>query len=868
MPNIVYIFYVVFLGMAVQGVTPKEAEIISHEHINVSAIGTNDVIRALTHAGFTSERAAEIRSANEPQFNVYGASSAQMQQIATVGGKGFTGKVEESGGGQPSATTYFYHGTPIAKTSGIEAPTVTETTSGPQMLQARQASVVGTTDEITPLSITSARTPGGIITQDEVYSLGFWEKLGQSFGAVKDVGKIGQEGFSSYYSKIVQPWEKTVVTKEGIKELTTDFRQMPGGTIIQGLSYIPSPGFDINKITPGEYKLLADIKSGLPYSYSGVPETVKLQRLSEDISKDITARYQAEINKGSLSLDEATKQANAEYASQFESSSQFMLKQAELGQSGIKVVNPAKTAIAIGGTIGLAVLSTPALVGYETAIATQTSLAAYSLGTAPMYAMRAGNPNLSMEEREAAAWQFGINVGVGVLAARSVFAPTTSSLFSQYNVKELTSQLQAQPIKISGKEVFAGEKGSYFTIEGERITTGGSAKQTISYRLASMRNAEEGIYGLTESGNKVLLQPGKESYSLLVKGGTSRLKVYDIFSGETIVKTQAFTGGGQIVSFGQGARIMKGNVGLDLPGYSTGAGSYYLRTPNTPGFKSFKFGGATLEEEGGYKVLGVKPQSMRIYETGEVTLKGKLGSYGTITKAPIIEESYIIKEGGGGTSGLSTELKKAFASPVVSITEEASQLTMPQMTRFASITEEAGTAQRTASSAEQAFQISYQQKSALVSPTAQINLQNQRTVLTGGTSIDFGAGQRPGLTVGLGLQTPQAQTTPSSFGFVPALSGGMAFNLPNIALNPFAIPMPSLDFKERYGRKKQIKRTRYRYQPSFAASTLGLRGKPLKIGKGSGEFYGPFRPIPMGKGSLKMPKRRGKSSLFGMKLSI
>jgi hypothetical protein len=74
---------------------------------------------------------------------------------------------------------------------------------------------------------------------------------------------------------------------------------------------------------------------------------------------------------------------------------------------------------------------------------------------------------------------------------------------------------------------------------------------------------------------------------------------------------------------------------------------------------------------------------------------------------------------------------------------------------------------------------------------------------------------------------------------------------------PFSIP--SL-FPEPGGRRRyKPKKPKYKYQPSFAALTFGIKGKPLKFNVGGETAYGPFRPIISSAGktkSMKLPKMK------------
>ena len=73
-----------------QGLTPKELDLIRRESINVTAIKGREVLRKLIRAGFTEERAREIRAQNEPQFKVYGKPSytpTMQPSSATVSGE-------------------------------------------------------------------------------------------------------------------------------------------------------------------------------------------------------------------------------------------------------------------------------------------------------------------------------------------------------------------------------------------------------------------------------------------------------------------------------------------------------------------------------------------------------------------------------------------------------------------------------------------------------------------------------------------------------------------------------------------------------------------------------------------------------------
>jgi len=831
-------------------------------------------------------------------------------------GSGFTwsGKVEESGGGQPEATTYYYQGQQIAKvyhggggtyTGGSRGtyfltfpkgetveikPSQISITQYPQLIQTSQSKALqeqasymtANIQQAQPTVMTSATTLGGILTQQETYNIPFWTKVGMSFGAAKKVETIGTMGFGKYVSNIFAPWERTKVRPEIARELTRSEKYIPQGTAFDTNigKQVFGQSFDVSKMTAGEARVLADIKSGVSPSLVGLPTNVQVLRISEAAAAEAQRKIQARIDTGELAygteeekahvMELARKQYQDELT-KWESQYEKMSRARELYGSATYQSNPLKTGAKIGFIGATAALTSPAIVGYEAALLSSSTLGGYMIGSSAPKIITAFNPNLTLKERVFSGVSGGLSVSGGAYFASYAIGPTQSSLLSRWNVRDLIKDLEIQPIKITGKELYASEKGSYFKILGERSI--GSAKQEINYRLAVFRNVRPDVIKLSESNLPVVIEKGGETYPFVLKGGTSKVTVYDFVSDKIISSIEKIPASGRIVAFGEGMRLFRplqeGKIGMEFKGVTTGSGSLYLRIPGKEGFKTFKLFGGSKDLGKSYSVFGASPTKV-IFSDGKIIVRGRVTSYGEIIKQPIFnEEELKTIIGKKGLSDLSSMKQSAWISNIQSTIQSQKYKTSPTVL-IGPVTSEIGKQQVASISASLIEKASAEslslsgtiasvnllglqekQKQLLVQSPAMNFKQAQRSILATAETEATAAGQRTASNTIFGLGTGQAQLSEQ----IPQRSP--QFQFPTIPITPAPTIPPEFKFDpsllfpklKKFGFEEALKsgkiriRKLRRYVPSVEALFKKIRGKkpksPITLAIGT-------RPIPKG----------------------
>lgn len=538
-----------------------------------------------------------------------------------------------------------------------------------QAFQARQRQQQAPSSSVTR----GGMGPGGTSTQAP-YKPSFGTKAKLAWRDIKESKDLSRW---DSWGQALKRFETQKVSEAEKKKLQADYsyRQIPSGTIISGLG-LP----DFENISPGEYAWQRDIVSGVPMKVVGVTPQAAASITSETVSKGVSSSYQKRIDTGELKYNTPEEQAIVQTQFQQEATAKYedifpsIYSKIRAREQGIITINPVRTygtAAVIAGTLAVA---SPTVVGYEGAILGRTIYGAASAGMTSKYVSTAlFSPSLNIKQRIFTGGTGVLTAGVGLWLGASAFGGGRGSLLSQWNIKDLTEDLSKTTMKFSGKELYSEEKGSYYKLTGERLTKGGSAKQVVDYNLASLKTGKPEVFAMSESGQPILIEKGREGYSFFLKNAKSTTKIYDFISGSTLKSTELFGGGGRVVAFGEGLSFGKGRTSVKFPEFQTGTGSYYLRTPGKEGFKSFKFFGAGTEKEGKIFMISGTPSKV-LYGYGEgIKVRGTIGAYGTIIKAPLISEGNIINIVGGGTKRLKMVAPSVLATP--QITQQAAAQT-------------------------------------------------------------------------------------------------------------------------------------------------------------------------------------------------
>ena len=649
-----------------------------------------------------------------------------------------------------------------------------------------------------------------------------------TFGAVKNVGIIGPLGYAEYEKNIKEIWAKPErVSEEGKKSISSDFRQIASGTLISP-GFIPYVGFDYNKITAGEYTYISRLKEGQGTELAGAfTEKSVSDIISGRVSNQVNAIYQNRINTGELKYSTPEEKsyvnelATAVYNKEFREQSQFIAKQnLQISKGVYQPLNPASVAIT-GIKIAAAIAITNPTISAQLFGTGGGGLQMLSIVQGGSLYYKGANialsPQFSLEERKK-----GLGKALVGLGSIGYFYSIGSELTTAYNIKQLNLELSKQPMKISGKELYQTDKGGYYQIFGERTLKGGTATQRIQYNLPVLRNIKNEVYGISESGQRVLLEKGSEWQNFFIKAGTSQTNFYDVFSDKVFKYTQQFGGYGRVVSFGTGSAFGKeytSSEGLKsrqiLTDFEAGSGSGALRIKGE--FKPFKFGGLSKEFDTGYSVIGTSPKKIR-YGTEGIKIFGDISAFGTIEKAPIFSlDSSIFVTKGRGIRDIVTEsgalksvgeittqkLTKPLVSPIVETTIKASTETLKlatpninQLSGVPAVSLYYGTGQyeRTAGGLIPAFREAQLHKSLLSEKTAQKPFEIQRNLIKtiSGTTQKTRLAQ---ITIPVQIQPP-AQKIELKLGLLPRTTP--RFNLKTKFEFQFEIPklIPSIPIKK------------------------------------------------------------------------
>lgn len=689
--------------------------------------------------------------------------------------------------------------------------------------------------------ITSATGIGGTQSGTPA-SIGFGTALISSLKGVTQVGKIGQEGFGSYFSGITIPFNY-------LKQDYTSKAQEAGLVRPPMHETIINYGMPKKEWTPAEIKIQSDIKAGVPIEYVGMTKPSAYSKAGDIVA----GKIQTDIDLGKISYTTESEKADVQKMYQTK-------VQEEIGKFDTKLfegskLNPtgAQTAGAIikgVALVGTAVVSAPSIVGYETAVGAQVAISGLSTGLASKDFASALNPNLSTKERIFSGIGGIAGLSLGAYGVKSALGYETKSLIAQWSISDTAKELQSARFTGNlGKQVIDTEQGQAFKLAMSKGTQGGLGTQEIKYDLLTFRNTKSDIYSTSESGMPILIQKGGESPSFIVRGGQVNTRIASSFTPEIIKSTEKFGASG-IQTLSQ--PLITSNKQISILSEDITSSIYDTRITFNSGksIRSKSFG-ITKSTETEYKVAG-----------GELNIrtakgyKGKISAYGTIERLPQTNIGNVIES---GFTKKVTQITKPISTDVIqSISQKVSTETLKPFTKpkiaissAGSLSQEQEYKQLTKSSLYSAG-ITEQKATKVSVPTSlkleQISFTQARsktsappittTIPTQGISASI----LPAQLVSSKIATTQINSQIQTGRFAtPTITTTISPVIPSTGFGfGFKIPKGFLDL-EIGGESKKGGKKRVGYMPSFSALAFGIRGKykQSKLSKSGLEF----RPI-------------------------
>jgi len=457
---------------------------------------------------------------------VPGQGGVSIAPGGTVPSGAVTGALGAAMAGAPSSsavtTTTYLAGTKISSGGSSGGSTQSIAPVAPTSTISIQTSQTPTSSGIIlPSTLTGQFAQGNVITSvpsggqsQAVYSPSLWGTIKQTAKNVWNFGKIGEESFSDYYSKVKEP------TLEYFKS-TSNIYPNPvqwSGTQF-GTGNTPFEYKDVSNLSPAQYSFQKDVEAfglGMNPKYIGVYGDKAISQVSSDI---IHGNNQAKINTGEMPYT-GTEEETAQL--------QALAKQQYTEEFG----------------------KVQAIKAPTTQLIQTSEESKYFFGKGAIMAAEAGV-------------FYGVGETETGMALRDIFGGSVK--MGSYTDESLTvknwanlkiAELKATPIelKLPSAELAKYEQGSVFRIFGEKLTPYGLAKQEMNFALTATKGTLGEVTMASESGIPTVIEKGKTYNSFFIRGGESTTTLVNPFNLEKMKPfTEAFAGGGRLTQFGEGA---------------------------------------------------------------------------------------------------------------------------------------------------------------------------------------------------------------------------------------------------------------------------------------------------------------------------
>lgn len=692
------------------------------------------------------------------------------------------------------------------------------------------------------------------------------------FGSSNTYGLIGQKGFGAWTKEtFFEPFEY-VGQPKAYKNIGYNINPQWRGTEFgygmpedQKDIYTPEGYKDTTSQTwfdVGEKKK-RELYGSAGLQYKGEPAAVLPQRIQEDVVKNLKPKYQEEYNKGvqeifegyqakvnsgALTAEEAQKQfevAAGDYAasineryssavsSQFESRYSAVAGQiADVQAFSQKIFQPPAYPIIRGIGKGI---ETGAIVGATAFGGSGLTLAASAyLGykTASQSVDYVGNFNQLTTGQKIIG---GSSIALGALATGYTFNLGVTKFYGEWR-SIIYSDLARSPARVAGKEVL-------------------KTNELTRYNVAAIRTQGSGSAVTTQSVD--VYQTGADRVGFFSKGST-RVRIFDPQYEKYVTTTETFSMSGNIPNIQQGKlSFVSGGLKVAPDDVYSGVGSAIYSSDKR--LTSFRFISGSQDKGSFYNVVGGRsPTPSFSYNVNGLTVtsttqRGAFDSAGRIIKLQETSDvRYITSSGAKSSQQFLNNLYSVGGSGAIATTKQAQQISLgnlgSQSLKIGAATtgatigiQSVKAASDQIYSAPQQAQIQEPQTRARVTtyqlPTlAQLGLQSQGTRQSalavsqsaiGSLGITQSQGavqiqspiQRVGQIAGLKLKTsqglvPQLPNLPGYF--TPPSPTGRAFPPVYFNLNPGGLGLTSNIVK---GGRRVV-----RYAPSFSAIAFNIRG--------------------------------------------
>lgn len=196
--------------------------------------------------------------------------------------------------------------------------------------------------------------------------------------------------------------------------------------------------------------------------------------------------------------------------------------------------------------------------------------------------------------------------------------------------RDVLKDLAGQEFKVTGKKLVNTPEGRLFKIRGERSVQG-SAKEEFNFLSAEFDIGKGDVFGVSESGSKVLIKKGDESTSFFIKGGSAKKRFRNPVD-QSIVKESDLKFSGQGRARGADAfRIKEKGFIVESSDVKGSYGRGFLDIKGEKGFREFGFVGASRENKGSTSFISGLPK-----EQGSKSIRGPIVARGEIDTSKTI----------------------------------------------------------------------------------------------------------------------------------------------------------------------------------------------------------------------------------------
>ncbi len=291
-----------------------------------------------------------------------------------------------------------------------------------------------------------------------------------------------------------------------------------------------------------------------------IPSEVKVERISGEITKELIKELQPRVTTGELTIE----QAETEFGTRF---GEEVSKRQKEFEKDIKRSEKFTREFEKGQQPSFDVRKTAELAAFVGLSFTPFGrLATLSLTEAGGVPKVIGGETLL----EKGLGLFEIGVGIGIAAGAGKQAERLID-------KAFLRELQAQPGKVVGREVFRGQEGALFETTSLRQLTGGK----IETELVSP-----------------LFKVGEQEFAITGGRGVSKLDFFSIEKGKFLTQQEAFTFGGRQFVSKEVPKIVSQDLKIGLEEFQATFGKGFVQKRGAEGITELQFGGIYKEVEG------------------------------------------------------------------------------------------------------------------------------------------------------------------------------------------------------------------------------------------------------------------------------